>query len=1427
VGIGASAGGLEAATKLAKALPAGIGLAFILVQHLDPTHASMMVELLSGHTGLTVLQATDGMVIERDHFYLIPPNTYLSVLGGALHLSPPEARHGQRLPFDFLLRSLAEAYGRRAICVILSGSGADGTAGLQAIKARHGLVIAQEPREAGYDGMPRSAIATGDVDLVLPVGKIPDALIRRVHELSLDAGSLEATAGDDPAGLMDAIIELLRIKTPHDFSLYKTGTLRRRIERRMGMAGLEAAQLAQYLDLLRADATELEQLGNDLLINVTRFFRDTQVFETLANGVVSDIVRSCAPNRPIRIWIAGCSTGEETYSIAMLFQEEMARSGVRARLQMLSSDVDPEAVATAREGLYPLTIEADVSEERLERFFSKDIEGYRVKADLRSSVAFTVHDLLSDPPFSRIDLISCRNLLIYLQPEAQTKIFGLLHFALREGGVLLLGQSETVGHNVGRFAVIDKAARLFRRTGRSRPGEFTLPMIDGSRMTSRLGLGQPVSRQAGLAELCRRLVLDTYAPAALLINRRYECLYSLGPTDRYLHLPPGHPSHDLLAMVRPALRIRLRAAIERACHEGNPVALAGNAPREALAPGEDPARYRITVQPVPHAGEDLVLVCFIADAPADRRVATTDAARARPASQLSRELEATRGELADALRNLETSSEEQNAIHEEALSVNEEFQSTNEELLTSKEELQSLNEELTALNGQLRETLERQQTLSNDLQNILYSTETATIFLDSDLAIRFFTPATRAIFHVIAGDVGRPLADLSSLAPDPTLLRDARMTLQTLESIEQEISSPSEIWYLRRVLPYRTQNGTVAGVVITYADITERKHSGRALEGARHEAEQANLAKSRFLAAASHDLRQPLQTLSLLQGLLAKKVEGEAAQKLVALLDPTLTAMSGMLNTLLDINQIDAGTVRAERIGFPIATILDRLREEFSYHAQAQGLELRVVGCSQSVFSDPRLLEQILRNLLSNAFKYTRRGKILLGCRRRDGGLSIEIWDTGIGIPATELEAIFAEYHQLDNAARERSRGLGLGLPIVRRLCELLGHRVQVRSLPGKGSVFAIEAARPPGEADSPALRRARPDAAKVAISPRTGSIVVIEDDPEVRQLLDLLLTGEGHRVAAAADGVAAFGMVAAKMLRPDLILADYNLPQGMNGLQITAKLRQHLAWQVPAIVLTGDIATDTLRAIAAQECAQVSKPVKPAELTQLISRLLLAQPAQGRLPSPDTQGLPVIHVVDDDPQIRDGLRRVLEADGKKVVDYPSCEAFLEAYRAGPEACLLVDAYLPGMGGLQLLHLLAQPGYQLPAIMITGNSDVKMAVAAMKAGAIDFIEKPFGAAALLSGVARALELARDATKRAAWHQDASEHLSGLTDRQRQIMDLVLAGQPSKIIAADLHISQRTVENHRAAIMKKTGAVSLPALARLALAATQPTGVPSE
>jgi two-component system CheB/CheR fusion protein len=831
VALGASAGGLDAFRQLLAALPADTGMAYILIQHLDPTHESMMVDLLTGHTPMVVLQAVDEMPIERDHVYVMPPRAYLAIRDGVLHVSPPRERHGARMPLDFFLRSLAEECGERAICAILSGAGADGSLGLKAVKEQGGLVIVQDPAEAAYDGMPRSAVATGAADLVLPLAEIPRALARYGRQIYVTAE--RKGLGPSRARAQDAlaeIIALLRAKTSHTFDLYKEGTLLRRIERRMAIGAID--DIGRYLDVLRQAPEEVELLAKDLLINVTSFFRDAGAFELLAEKIIPDLVRRPS-DRPLRVWVPGCSTGEETYSIVMLFIEAISTAKRNTRLQVFASDLDADAVLFARNGLYPEAIEAAMPPARLARFFVKEGHSYRVARELRETVVFTVHDLLGDPPFSNLDLVSCRNLLIYLRPEVQEKVLSLFHFALSEGGVLFLGASETVGGFEDRFVPISKKQRIYRRIGRSRPGEVSFPIGagDGVRALWPRATKSTSSHRASLGSLSQQLLLETYAPASVLINHRHEGLYFFGATDRYLRVASGEATRDLLAMAREGLRAKLRAAIQQAGQGPAGVLVTG----ARLSRGDNSVDVSIGVQPLRSDGEDLLLVSFIDEPRRERKLGTSTEvpADATRVAQLEHELEVTRQDLQSTIRDLEASNEELAAINEEATSVNEEFQSTNEELATSKEELESLNEELTALNTQLHETVELHRATSNDLRNILTSSGVATLFLDRDLKIRFFTPAAKALFSVIGTDLGRPLADLAHRFSGTDLLDHARAVLASLAPLRREIEAEDGAWYIQRVLPYRGHDERVEGVIFTFADISEIKAAEREIRSAR------------------------------------------------------------------------------------------------------------------------------------------------------------------------------------------------------------------------------------------------------------------------------------------------------------------------------------------------------------------------------------------------------------------------------------------------------------------------------------------------------------------------------------------------------------------------------------------------------------------
>lgn len=907
-------------------------------------------------------------------------------------------------------------------------------------------------------------------------------------------------------------------------------------------------------------------------------------------------------------------------------------------------------------------------------------------------------------------------------------------------------------------------------------------------------------------------MLENYAPAAALLNRELDCLYLLGPTDRFLKITEGHPDPGIPGMLPKSLRARFREAAA-ACTPDNPfVTVSGR--RVADSTGFD-----IALHAVPTGTEPMLLACFLA--PSEPWQATlpepSSERQTRRTEDLEAELDATRGELHDAVRDLEKEVEAHSADAAESLSVNEEFQSTNEELLASKEELQSLNEELTALNSQLQETLERHRTTANDLQNVLYSTDVATLFLDIDLNVRFFTPAARAIFNLIPTDVGRPFTDLAGVSTDDHLVADARAVLASPAPKEREIAAAGDTWFLRRIQPYRTEGDQVEGVVITYIDITERKRINAALETAMNEADRATKAKSRFLAAASHDLRQPLQSMALLHKLLGRHKRSTEGARLIKLLDQTLGSMTAMLDSMLDVNRIESGIIRPDLRPVALAPLMQRLADEFEPLCGLKGLKLSLVWSTAWVRTDPQLLEQMLRNLLSNAVKYTAKGGILMGCRRRGSVLEILVLDSGIGVPGWETKAIFDPYYQGDKAYAVAGHGLGLGLSIVQRLAELLDHPVSVRSIPGRGSAFMI--ALPIADA-VPETKRMAKDAPVATDAPRqTGTILLVEDEDSLRDFLAETLAKDGHTVIAKPDAKAALDWAGGDVARPDLLLTDFELQGSTDGLRLAQDLPDILGEAVPSIILTGDITSETMKSIAGSPHRQVAKPVMPEVLLAEISDFMLKARSEkaetARLSDPSGT---TVYVIDDDPVIRESTRRLFEAEGWSVATYASAEDFLARPRPEGAACLLVDNVLPGMDGVALIRKLRSRRARLPAVMLTGHGDAAVAVAAMKAGASDLIEKPASAAELLASVRQAIRVGGDDDPHSEARKSSQRMFAKLTSRERDVLAMVLDGSPNKIIAADLGINQRTVENHRASVMRKTGAASLPALVRLAIAA---------
>jgi two-component system CheB/CheR fusion protein len=842
VGIGASAGGLEALKAFVGAMPSNTGVAFIVVVHLDPTHESLMPELLAKCTSLTVEQARDRQPIEADHVYIIPPNRTLTLDQGLLQVREVLDRRGLRGAIDHFFRSLADDQRDRSIAIVLSGTGTEGTLGARAIKAEGGLVLAQAPETAAQPGMPTSVIAAGLVDRVLSPDKMADVLLAYVqttaHKIAPFAAVHAAAASE-----LSAVLAVLRTRTKYDFRGYKKGTLQRRIERRMGLQQIDS--LPKYADYLRTHPAETDQLFKDLLIGVTSFFRDPRAFEELASKVLAGLVKNRDPDAPIRVWVPGCSTGEEAYSIAIMLAEQIAAAQSACRVQVFATDVDEHVLEAARSGTYPQSIALDVTPERLKRFFTREDHRYTIDKSIRPLVTFAVQNVISDPPFSKVDLVSCRNVLIYLEPEVQAKLLALFHFALVPGGHLFLGGAEGVGPVDELFAPISKRRRIFRRLGpvKRPPLEFPAPSLAAG--TDPVAAKAPSEPTA--ASLADQQLLAHFSPAAVVVRRTGEIVRFYGAMDRYIRHPGGEATLDVLALARDALKPTLRAALHDAVRHNR------QRVHEALDIKRDRGRatLRITVRPVrgSRTTENLWLMIF-EELPAPPTAATRPVSGKAPSlvRRLEAELRATKREQQHLIEQLESGNEELKAANEEILSMNEELQSTNEELTTSKEELQSMNEELTTLNAQLQDKVHELTAVNDDLANLLVSTDIATVFVDTDFRVKRFTTAATHLLNLLPSDVGRPISHLATNLVDVDLSRDARTVLTTLVPIEKEVvTAQNDRQYLVRVTPYRTEDQKVQGVVLTLVDVTALKSVERELLAARNDLEQRVADRTKWL----------------------------------------------------------------------------------------------------------------------------------------------------------------------------------------------------------------------------------------------------------------------------------------------------------------------------------------------------------------------------------------------------------------------------------------------------------------------------------------------------------------------------------------------------------------------------------------------------
>lgn len=824
VGIGASAGGLEALEQFLKNVPDESGMGYVVVQHLDPTQKGMLPELLQRISKMKVFQVEDLMKVEPDCVYVIPPNKTMSIFKGVLHLFEPVEARGLRLPVDFFLRTLADDQEEYAVGIILSGMGSDGSSGIRLIKEKNGIVLVQEPDTAKFDSMPRNAIDSGLVDIVAPPEKLPSELINFLKQIPVVKSNLNIEVKDKSA--LEKIIILLRTQTGNDFSLYKKNTIYRRIERRMSVHKID--KIFSYVHFLQENPKEVQILFKELMIGVTNFFRDSPVWEKLKKEGFPALIEKMEPNSQLRAWVPGCSTGEEAYSLAIIFKEtlEKIRPNAGITLQIFASDLDKDAIDTARKGLFPDNIANDVSSKRLSRFFTKVDDMFRINTEIREMIVFAQHNIIMHPPFTNLDIISCRNLLIYMDPELQQKLFRLFYYSLNHEGILMLGTSETLGEQSHLFTPVNSALKIFKRSDANlNPQLFDFPSSFTRTKSGIIENTESDKPMANIQTLADQLLLQEFSPSGVLVNENGDILYVSGRTGKYLEPAVGKANMNIFSMLRPGFESDFAIAFRKAVMNKESVVL------HNVKIGTNGGTITLNVNIQWISKPELLLgklMIIFTEVPQPAETTLPQKKGGKPAAsvretELEQELQHTREEIQSIMEEMQTSQEELKSTNEELQSTNEELQSTNEELTTSKEEMQSLNEELQTVNAELMAKVDDYTQVNNDMKNLLNSTNIATLFLDKEFNIRRYTNRATKIFKLIKSDIGRPFTDQVSQLIYPNLPEDATEVLRTLIFIEKQIPTKDGRWFSIRIMPYRTFDDRIDGLVITFIDISELK----------------------------------------------------------------------------------------------------------------------------------------------------------------------------------------------------------------------------------------------------------------------------------------------------------------------------------------------------------------------------------------------------------------------------------------------------------------------------------------------------------------------------------------------------------------------------------------------------------------------------
>ena len=1093
VGIGASAGGLEPFTQLLKNIPPDIGMGFVLVQHLAPDHESHLGEILQHSTQMPVAQAVDGMKIEPNSVYVIPPNVMMTLDQGVLKLEPRQKVRGKYMVIDEFFSSLAADRGSQAIAIVLSGSNEDGTAGLGVVKSVGGITFAQNIPSAEFPTMPMIAIASSYVDFVLTPQEIAAELVKISQGNRENNAELDVDETDDhnelatpvfPKGeeALPTIFALLKNAMGINFSHYKQGTVRRRIARRMGLLNLD--QLDVYGQYLQEHPDEVEKLYHDILINVTSFFRDPESFSILQQVVFPAICENKSPDALIRIWIAGCSTGEEAYSIAISLLEFLDDQPVKHQIQIFATDISELVINKARIGCYDQNLLTGVSPERLSRFFTPTSTkgSYQINKFVRELCVFARQNLTSDPPFSRLDLISCRNMLIYLEPILQKKIMPIFHYALNPSGFLMLGSSEGIGNAKDLFEATNKKHRIYKRiaTNDKKTFNFVKSIYESSSASiPKYSEPKPVA-EISLEQLADQVVLSQYAPVGVIINDDMEILQFRGQTALYLEPSPGKASLNLLKMVRSELKIELLAAIQSAKQQDAPCEK--NEIKMSQGVFVDLNVIPLKINTNKHF---LVLFKNHSTSPVSDSLAKAPLTKSRKNQhngselevvRLTHELESTKKYLRSIIETQEASNQDLKVASEEILSSNEELQSANEELETAKEEIQATNEELSTINDELRSRNMLLQEINNDIQNLLSSINIPILMLSGDLRIRRFTPMVKQVFNLIPSDIGRPFSDIQNNIDVPNLRELITSVIDTLIAYDQEIQDRHGHWYSLRIRPYRTIESQIDGAVISLIDIDlikEQKQQlitqNQALLEAMVTSEAANLAKSKFLGNMSHELRNPLNSILGFSQILKSLPSLDAdAKKYLEVIYRSGEHLLLLIQDLLDISRIESQkmVLRPSFLSLPnfLQITVDMLN--------VKALEPDLIFTTQFapdlpevIFADEKRLRQVLLNLLNNAIKFTSVGEITFTVSKHQSTNSSDnpselirfaIADTGVGIESSEFEKIFLPFEQVGNE-NVKFQGTGLGLSISQSLVNSMAGEIKVISEIGKGSEFSFE----------------------------------------------------------------------------------------------------------------------------------------------------------------------------------------------------------------------------------------------------------------------------------------------------------------------------------------------------------------------------------